>query len=101
MAVGVVIALQLVSPAFNLGLPWLTFGRLRPLHTNAVEHEQFVVSGRARITVGSEVHDVAAGHALYIPAGVPHSYEVVEGPFEFLCVVPNLPDKIEILAAGC
>ena len=36
MAVGVVIALQLVSPALNLGLPWLTFGRLRPLHTNAV-----------------------------------------------------------------
>ena len=23
-------------PAFNSGLPWLSFGRLRPLHTNAV-----------------------------------------------------------------
>ena len=36
MLVGLVIALQLVSPAFNFLTPWLSFGRLRPLHTNAV-----------------------------------------------------------------
>jgi cytochrome c oxidase cbb3-type subunit 1 len=36
MLVGVVIAAQLVWPALNLDLPWFTFGRLRPLHTNAV-----------------------------------------------------------------
>jgi cytochrome c oxidase cbb3-type subunit 1 len=36
MAVGVFIAAQLVWPALNLELPWLTFGRLRPLHTNLV-----------------------------------------------------------------
>ncbi|HEY5934077.1 MAG TPA: cytochrome-c oxidase, cbb3-type subunit I, partial [Kofleriaceae bacterium] len=30
------IALQLAIPALNFGLPWLTYGRLRPLHTNAV-----------------------------------------------------------------
>ena len=35
MLVGIIIALQLVYPSLNLG-PWLTFGRLRPLHTNAV-----------------------------------------------------------------
>ncbi len=35
MIVGLLIALQLVLPGLNLG-PWLTFGRLRPLHTNAV-----------------------------------------------------------------
>lgn len=32
---GVFLALELVSYKFNLGLPWITFGRLRPLHTNA------------------------------------------------------------------
>ncbi len=32
---GVTIALQLASYKFNFGLQWLTFGRLRPLHTNA------------------------------------------------------------------
>src|SRR5665647_3601167 len=36
MLVGVVIALQLANPAFNLGLPYTSFGRLRTLHTNAV-----------------------------------------------------------------
>ena len=36
MLVGLWIALELVSEKLNLGLPWLTFGRLRPLHTNAV-----------------------------------------------------------------
>jgi cytochrome c oxidase cbb3-type subunit I/II len=32
---GVIIATQLANWRLNLGLPWLTFGRLRPLHTNA------------------------------------------------------------------
>lgn len=68
-----------------------------PLHTNTVEHEQFVLRGRARIRVGERVHEVGPEDVLYIPAGVPHAYEVVEGPFEFLCMVPNLPDRIEIL----
>lgn len=36
MLVGVIIAAQLVWPELNLGLPWVSFGRLRPLHTNAV-----------------------------------------------------------------
>ncbi len=36
MLVGVLIAAQLVWPALNFDLPWLQFGRLRPLHTNAV-----------------------------------------------------------------
>src|ERR1044072_9511754 len=33
--VGVVIGLQLAFPELNLGLPWTTFGRLRPVHTSA------------------------------------------------------------------
>jgi cytochrome c oxidase cbb3-type subunit I len=36
MAVGVLIAAQLAWPVLNFDLPWLTFSRLRPLHTNAV-----------------------------------------------------------------
>ena len=36
MAVGVLIAAQLIWPALNFEIPWLTYGRLRPLHTNAV-----------------------------------------------------------------
>ena len=36
MLVGVIIAAQLVWPALNFDIPWLTYSRLRPLHTNAV-----------------------------------------------------------------
>ena len=36
MLVGVIIAAQMTWPELNFGVPWLSFGRLRPLHTNAV-----------------------------------------------------------------
>ncbi len=36
MGVGVLIAAQLIWPALNFEVPWLSYGRLRPLHTNAV-----------------------------------------------------------------
>jgi cytochrome c oxidase cbb3-type subunit I/II len=47
MLVGLVIALELVNPIFNLQMPWLSFGRLRPLHTNAVI---FAFAGNAIFT---------------------------------------------------
>ena len=36
MLVGVIIAAQLLWPDLTHGIPWLSYGRLRPLHTNAV-----------------------------------------------------------------
>src|SRR5512147_3080250 len=36
MLVGVIIASQLMWPDLTFGIPWLSYGRLRPLHTNAV-----------------------------------------------------------------
>ncbi|MBI9072828.1 MAG: cytochrome-c oxidase, cbb3-type subunit I [Melioribacteraceae bacterium] len=36
MLVGLILAIQLYLPELNLGIPYTTFGRLRPLHTNAV-----------------------------------------------------------------
>jgi len=36
MLVGVILAAQLAWPALNFDIAWLSFGRLRPLHTNAV-----------------------------------------------------------------
>src|SRR5690606_11548535 len=36
MAMGVVLAAQLVWPALNFDLPWFSFGRIRPIHTNLV-----------------------------------------------------------------
>ena len=69
-----------------------------PRHSNTVEHEQYVLRGRARVGVGDEVMRVKEGDVLIIPAGTPHWYEV-EGndDFEFICVVPNHPDRMEML----
>jgi len=36
MLVGVLIAAQLTWPELNFGISWLSYGRLRPLHTNSV-----------------------------------------------------------------
>lgn len=36
MLVGLIAAIQLIWPVFNFDLPYTTFGRIRPLHTNAV-----------------------------------------------------------------
>lgn len=72
-----------------------------PRHTNTVEHEQYVLRGAARITLGDETHHVKTGDVVFIPAGVPHSYQAEGGePFEFLCVVPNQPDVIELMKEG-
>jgi cytochrome c oxidase cbb3-type subunit I/II len=45
--VGLLIALQLANPWFNFDISWLSFGRLRPLHTNAVI---FAFAGNAIFT---------------------------------------------------
>lgn len=89
------------APHFALRRFTMGAGGGMPLHTNRVEHEQYVLAGRAQVTVGDRVHEVARGHVLYIPAGLPHSYQVLEAPFEFLCIVPNSPDEIHILSDGC
>jgi cytochrome c oxidase cbb3-type subunit I/II len=97
MAVGLVVAFELVSPAFNLGLPWLTFGRLRPLHTNAVI---FAFAGNAIFTgvyysaqrllkarmwsdALSRVHFwgwqvIIVGAAITLPLGITQSKEYAE-----------------------
>ncbi|MGD8328196.1 MAG: cupin domain-containing protein [Acidobacteriota bacterium] len=68
-----------------------------PAHTNAVEHEQYVLRGRARIGIAGEEYEVTADDTVFIPAGAPHWYDVVEAPFEFLCVVPNAPDEVRLV----
>jgi len=69
-----------------------------PAHTNTVEHEQYVLSGSATIGIGDEVYEVEKDDVVYIPAGIPHWYEVRgEESFEFLCMVPNGDDSIKVI----
>jgi len=69
-----------------------------PAHTNTVEHGQYVLGGKAKIEIGDEIYEVEKDNVVFIPAGVPHWYEV-EGsePFQFLCMVPNGDDTIKII----
>ena len=87
------------APNFALRRFIIEPGGGMPNHTNTVEHEQFVLRGHARIGLGAEVVEVRATDVVFIPAGLPHWYQNIGAePFEFICVVPNKPDKVEILA---
>ena len=69
-----------------------------PRHQNVVEHQQFVLRGAATVGIGEEVYHVHAGDVVHIPGGTPHWYRAEGGvPFEFLCVVPDDDDRIQIL----
>jgi quercetin dioxygenase-like cupin family protein len=88
-----------VGPHFALRRFMMEPGGGIPSHTNTVEHEQYVLCGRAQVGIGERVAEVSAGDVLYIPAGTPHWYQVIGTErFEFLCVVPNAPDRMEMSA---
>ena len=69
-----------------------------PLHTNAVQHEQYVLQGRARVRIGDKEIIVEKDDVVFIPAGSPHSYESIgDIDFIFLCMVPNRADSIDLI----
>ncbi len=68
-----------------------------PRHKNLVEHEQFVLQGSGIIEIDGQPFEVAAGDAVFIPGNVSHSYQAGKDGLEFICVVPNQEDKIELL----
>jgi quercetin dioxygenase-like cupin family protein len=69
-----------------------------PRHTNSVEHEQYVLKGKASIGIGDKTFQVSEGDVVFIPAEVPHWYtNIGEGNFEFLCLIPNKEDIVKIV----
>ena len=85
------------APHFALRRFIMEPGGGMPLHTNRVEHEQYILSGSAGVQIGEETHQVSAGDSVLIPGGVPHAYRAGPDGFVFLCVVPNADDEITIL----
>jgi quercetin dioxygenase-like cupin family protein len=86
------------APTFAIRRFTLASGATVPRHTNAVEHEQYVLAGEYVVGIGDEEYEVAAGDSLLIPAGVVHWYRNesdVEGAF--LCAVPSGDDSIELV----
>lgn len=87
------------SPNFAMRNFIIEAGGYMPLHTNTVEHEQYVLGGKANVRIGGSSIEAKAGDILFIPAGTAHSYEVVgDEAYSFLCLVPKQEDKIEILS---
>ena len=64
MLVGVILAAQLIWPDLTYGIPWLGYGRLRPLHTNAVI---FAFGGCALFATSYYVVQRTSGVALFLP----------------------------------
>ena len=86
------------APHFAMRCFTIRPGGKMPLHTNTVEHEQFVLSGKAEVTLGAEHYEVGTGNVVFIPAGMPHAYTTIgEEPFRFLCSIPNLEDHTTYL----
>lgn len=89
------------APNFALRKFVMKPGGGMPLHTNTVEHEQYILRGAAEVAIGDSIFQVKEGDVVFIPEGVPHSYKADEVlGFEFLCMVPNKEDRIEIVE-GC
>jgi len=86
------------APNFAMRRYILEPGGSMPEHTNTVEHEQYVLNGRAKIGIGDKVFEVQKNDVVYIPANVPHWYKTIGNEsFEFLCVVPNKPDIVKLI----
>jgi cytochrome c oxidase cbb3-type subunit 1 len=64
MLVGVLLAAQLIWPDMTYGIPFLSYGRLRPLHTNAVI---FAFGGCALFATSYYVVQRTSGVPLYLP----------------------------------
>ena len=86
------------APHFAMRRFIIEAGGHMPMHSNTVEHEQFCLAGEAEVVIGDKIIRVKKNDVVFIPAGIPHSYKTVsQEPFEFLCLVPNKEDIIEIV----
>ena len=65
MLVGVIIAAELAWPDLSMGIPWLSYGRLRPLHTNAVI---FAFGGSVLFATSYHVVQRTCQTRLFMPA---------------------------------
>jgi len=53
-------------------------GAALPLHSHPHEQTGYLVKGRIRLTIGTDVHEVLPGDSWCIPGDVPHCAEIIE-----------------------
>jgi quercetin dioxygenase-like cupin family protein len=79
------------APNFEMRKFTIKPGGSIPKHYHPdIEHEQYVLSGRYRVGIGSRVHTVKQGDSIFIPKGTPHWYKNTgKEDAEFLCIIPR------------
>ena len=73
-------------PALSVGLYSLEPGAVDSQSPHTEDEIYVVMTGRARITVGSEVSDVGPGSVVYVAATVPHRFHDITERVEILVV---------------
>jgi mannose-6-phosphate isomerase-like protein (cupin superfamily) len=65
------------------------------LHVHHADDEAWhVLEGTLRFQLGGRTEDVSAGATVFVPAGVPHTYEALPGSRYLLVLTPRLRDLI-------
>jgi quercetin dioxygenase-like cupin family protein len=64
-------------------------GARTALESHPHDHGVYVLSGRARVTLGDRVEEVGPGDVVYVGGGERHCFEALDGAaLDFLCVAP-------------
>ncbi len=83
------------APNFALRVVDVQPGLSTPFHSHDWEHEVYVVkgTGKVRASDGSE-RALGAGDSVYVAPNEKHCFVAdVDGPLQFVCVIPNLPAR--------
>jgi quercetin dioxygenase-like cupin family protein len=95
---GVLVGPEDGAPNFAMRRFTIDAGAEVPKHTNAVEHEQYVLEGEYVVGIEDQEHTVSAGDSIFVPAETVHWYRnESDTRGAFICVVPNGDDEIELV----
>tara|TARA_B100000965_G_C19555334_1_gene741930 strand:+ start:1109 stop:1456 length:348 start_codon:yes stop_codon:yes gene_type:complete len=74
-----------VMRVFELGK-----GGYTPRHTHPWPHINYIVSGKGKLHLDGDDHELKAGSFAYVPAGKLHQFmNTGDEKFEFICIVPE------------
>jgi len=78
------------APNFAMRQFEVAVGGCTPRHAHPYEHEVFVLEGRGVVLEGDQEHALQTGDVVYVRPGELHQFRNTgDGPFKFLCLVPN------------
>jgi len=65
-------------------------GGFTPRHKHDWEHINHVISGRGRLRIAENVHEIGEKDFAVVPPNTEHQFEnPYDEPFEFICIVPT------------